>query len=142
MTGKAQQGTCRFLGNKLVSWFSKKQNSVSTSTAEAEYIAVGSYCAQILWIRNQLFDYELIPNNILIFCDNSSAIAITQNPVQHSRTKHIDIKYHFIREHVMKGTVELHFIPSKQQLVDIFTKPLDESTFSRLVSELGMLNFS
>ena len=139
---KSTTGTCQFLGNKLVSWFSKKQNSVSTSTAEAEYIAAGSCCAQILWMRNQLFDYGLSANNIPIFCDNSSAIAITQNPVQHSRTKHIDIKYHFIREHVMNGTVELHFVPSEQQLADIFTKPLDESTFSRLVGELGMLNFS
>ena len=76
------------------------------------------------------------------FCDNTSAIAITQNPIQHSRTKHIDIRYHFIREHVMNGIVELHFVPSEKQLADIFTKPLDESTFSRLVSELGMLNYS
>ena len=79
---------------------------------------------------------------IPIFCDNTSVIAITKNPVQHSRTKHIDIKYHFIREHVMNDTVELHFVPSEKQLADIFTKTLDESTFSRLVSELGMLNYS
>ena len=138
---KSTTGTCQFLGNKLVSWFSKKQHSVSTSTAEAEYIAAGSCCAQILWMRNQLFDYGLNINKIPIFCDNTSAIAITQNPVQHSRTKHIDIRYHFIREHVLNGTVELHFVPSEKQLADIFTKPLDESTFSRLVSELGMLNF-
>ncbi|KAL8097891.1 hypothetical protein AgCh_030852 [Apium graveolens] len=74
-----------------------------------------------------------------IFCDNTSAIAITENPVQHSRTKHIDIKYHFIREHVMKGTVELHFVPSEKQIADIFTKPLNESTFTRLVSELALV---
>ena len=72
----------------------------------------------------------------------TSDIAITENPVQHSITNHIDIRYQFIREHhVMNGTMELHFVPSEKQLVDIFTKPLDESTFSRLVSELGMLNF-
>ena len=139
---KSTTGTCQFLGDKLVSWFSKKQNSVSTSTAEAEYIAAGSCCAQILWMRNQLVDYGLKVDKIPIFCDNTSAIAIAENPVQHSRTKHIDIKYHFIREHVMNGTVELHFVPSEQQLADIFTKPLDESTFTRLVSRLGMLNFS
>jgi len=139
---KSTTGTCQFLGNKLVSWFSKKQNSVSTSTAEAEYIAAGSCCAQILWMKNQLVDYGLTISKIPIFCDNTSAIAITENPVQHSRTKHIDIRYHFIREHVMNGTIELHFVPSEKQLADIFTKPLDESTFSRLVSELGMLNFS
>jgi hypothetical protein len=137
---KSTSGSCQFLGKRLVSWYSKKQHSVSTSTAEAEYIAAGSCCAQILWIRNQLQDYGFVLNKIPIFCDNTSAIAITNNPVQHSRTKHIDIRYHFIREHVTNGTVELHFVPTEQQLADIFTKPLDEITFSRLVGELGMLN--
>ncbi|KAL8146727.1 hypothetical protein AgCh_004464 [Apium graveolens] len=89
-------------------------------------------------MKNQLLDYGLQVDRIPIFCDNTSAIAITENSVHHSRTKHIDIKYHFIREHVMNGTVELYFVPSEKQLADIFTKPLDESTFSRLVSELGL----
>ena len=80
-----------------MSWFSKKQNSVSTSTAEAEYIVAGSCCAQILCMKNQLLDYGLQVDKIPIFCDNTIVIAITENPVQHSRTKHIDIKYHFIR---------------------------------------------
>ena len=93
-------------------------------------------------MRNQLLDYGIKLSKIPIFCDNTSAIAITENPVQHSRTKHIDIKYHFIREHVMNGTIEMHFVPSEEQIADIFTKPLDESTFTRLVSKLGMLNFS
>ena len=107
---KSTTGTCQFLGNKLVSWFSKKQHSISTSTAEVEYIAAGSCCAQVLRMRNQLFDYGFNLEKIPIFCDNTSAIAITQNPVQHSITKHIDIRYHFIREHVMNGIVELHFV--------------------------------
>ena len=139
---KSTSGSCQLLGGRLVSWFSKKQQTVSTSTAEAEYIAAGSCCAQVLWMRNQLMDYGLQLEKIPIYCDNTSAIAITQNPVQHSRTKHIDIRYHFIREHVMNGTVELHFVPTDKQLAEIFTKPLDENTFSRLVSELGMLNYS
>ncbi|KAL8121447.1 hypothetical protein AgCh_018250 [Apium graveolens] len=117
--------------------YSDADYAVSTSTAEAEYIAAGSCCAHILWMKNQLLDYGLQVERIPIFCDNTSAIAITENSVQHSRTKHIDIKYHFIREHIMNGTVELHFVPSEKQLADIFTKPLDESTFSRLVSKLG-----
>ena len=130
---KSTSGSCQFPGRRLVSWYSKKQHSVSTSMAEAEYIADGSCCAQILWISNQLQDYGLLLNKIPIFCDNTSAIEISNNPVQHSRTKHIDIRYHFIREHVVNVTVELHFLPTEQQLADIFTKPLDESTFSRLV---------
>ena len=125
-----------------MSWFSKKHHSVSTSIAEVEYIAAGSCCAQILLMRNQLVDYGLQLEKIPIFSDNTSAIAITENPIQHSRTKHIDIRYHFIREHVINGTVELHFVPSEKQLADFFTKPLDESTFTRLVSEIGMLDFS
>jgi uncharacterized membrane protein YciS (DUF1049 family) len=137
---KSTSGSCQFLGSRLVSWFSKKQQTVSNSTAEAEYIAAGSCCAQILWIRNQLRDYGFVLDKIPILCDNTSAIAITNNPVQHSRTKHIDIRYHFIREHVMNGTVELFFIPTEEQTADIFTKSIDESTFTRLVGKLGMLN--
>ncbi|GKC97781.1 retrovirus-related pol polyprotein from transposon TNT 1-94, partial [Tanacetum coccineum] len=75
-----------------------------------------------------------------IFCENTSAIAISNNPVLHLRTKHIYIRYHFIRDHVIKGDIELHFIPTQYQLADIFTKPLDEPTFKRLIVELGMLN--
>ncbi|HEY5235406.1 MAG TPA: Ty1/Copia family ribonuclease HI, partial [Rhabdochlamydiaceae bacterium] len=73
-------------------------------------------------------------------CDNTSAISVANNPVMHSMTKHIDIRYHFIRDHISKGNIELFFIPTERQLADIFTKPLDEKTFNYLVSELGMLN--
>ncbi|KAL8132932.1 hypothetical protein AgCh_008421 [Apium graveolens] len=139
---KSTSGSCQFLGGRLVSWFSKKQKSISTSTAEAEYIIVGSCCAQILWMKNQLLDYGLTYFKIPIYCDNQSAIAMTGNPVQHSMTKHISIRYHFIREHVDEGTVELHFVPTDQQLADIFTKPLCEATFTRLVNELGMVSGS
>ncbi|KAL8104805.1 hypothetical protein AgCh_028832 [Apium graveolens] len=137
---KITSGSCQFLGGRLVSWFSKKQKSIFTSTAEAEYIAAGSYCAQILWMKNQLLDYGLEFSKILIYCDNQSAIVMTGNPVQHSMTKHISIRYHFIREHVDAGTVELHFVPTDQQIADIFTKPLCEATFTRLVNELGMVS--
>jgi hypothetical protein len=137
---KSTTGGCHFLGGKLVSWTSKKQTSVSTSTAEAEYVAAASCCAQILWMKNQLLDYGVKYKNTPIFCDNTSAIAITHNPVMHSKTKHIDIRYHFIRDHVMKGDIEIHFVPTDKQLADVFTKPLDDKTFKHLISELGMLN--
>ncbi|KAJ9547782.1 hypothetical protein OSB04_020325 [Centaurea solstitialis] len=137
---KSTTGGCHLHGGKLVSWTSKKQNSVSTSTTEAEYVAAGSCCAQVLWMRNQLLDYGFQLSKIPIFCDNTSAIAIANNPVLHSKTKHIEIRYHFIKDHVMNGDVELHFIPIEYQLADIFTRPLDEKRFNQLISELGMLN--
>ena len=110
------------------------------SLAEAEYVAAAGCCASILWMKSQLSDYDIHYKMVPIFCDNTSAIAISNNPVLHSRTKHIDIRYHFIRDHILKGDIELHFIPTEYQLADIFTKPLDEPTFSRLKAELGMLN--
>ena len=137
---KSTSGSCQFLGSRLISCYSKKQYTISNCTAEAKYIAARSCCAQILWIRNQLRDYGFTLSKIPIQCDNISAIAISNNPVQHPRTKHINARYHFIREHVMNCTVELHFVPSEEQTADIFTKALDESTFTCLVGKLGMLN--
>ncbi|KAJ9566817.1 LOW QUALITY PROTEIN: hypothetical protein OSB04_002783 [Centaurea solstitialis] len=137
---KSTTGGCHLLGGKLVSWTSKKQNSVSTSIAEAEYVAAGICCAQVLWLRNQLQDYDIQLSKIPIYCDNTSAIAIANNPVLHSKTKHIEVRYHFIRDHVMNGDIELHFVPTKYQLADLFTKPLDVTRFNMLISELGMLN--
>ncbi|KAI3718383.1 hypothetical protein L6452_19252 [Arctium lappa] len=125
---KSTTGGCQLLGGKLVSSTSKKQNSVSTSTAEAEYVAAGSCCAQVLWMRNQLLDYDLQLSNIPIYCDSTSAIAIANNPVLHSKTKHIEI-----RDHVMNGDIELHFVPTDYQLADLFTKPLDETRFNFLI---------
>ncbi|KAJ9535657.1 hypothetical protein OSB04_un001191 [Centaurea solstitialis] len=137
---KSTTGGCNLLGGKLVSWTSKKQNSVSTSTAEAEYAAAGICCAQVLWLRNQLQDYDIQLSKIPIYCDNTSAIAIANNPVLHSKTKHIEVRYHFIRDHVMNGDIELHFVPTEYQLADLFTKPLDVTRFNMPISELGMLN--
>ncbi|KAJ9547332.1 hypothetical protein OSB04_019875 [Centaurea solstitialis] len=137
---KSTTGGCHLLGGKLVSWTSKKQNSVSTSTAEAEYVAAGICCAQVLWLRNQLQDYDIQLSKIPIYCDNTSAIAIANNPVLHSKTKHIEVRYQFIRDHVMNGDIELHFVPTEYQLADLFTKPLDVTRFNMLISELGMLN--
>ncbi|XP_075473885.1 secreted RxLR effector protein 161-like [Primulina tabacum] len=88
---KSTSGSCQFLGERLISWASKKQTSIATSTAEAEYLAAGNCCSQMLWIQQQLKDYGIQATESPIFCDNTSAIAITFNPVMHSRTKHIDI---------------------------------------------------
>nr|GEX02898.1 retrovirus-related Pol polyprotein from transposon TNT 1-94 [Tanacetum cinerariifolium] len=100
----------RVFGEKLVSWSSKKQDYTALSTVEAEYVSLSACCAQVLWMRTQLTDYGFYFNKILIYCDSKLAIAIFCNPVQHSRTKHIAVHYHFIKEHVEKGTIELYFV--------------------------------
>ncbi|KAJ9544583.1 hypothetical protein OSB04_024290 [Centaurea solstitialis] len=137
---KSTSGACQFLGNKLVSWSSRKQNCVSLSTAEAEYVAAACCCSQVLWMKIQLADYGYTMHRILIYCDSSSAIQIAANPVQHSRTKHIDIRYHFIKDHVEKDNVELFFVESERQIADLFTKAFDEKRHYYLLSKLGMLD--
>nr|KYP33754.1 Retrovirus-related Pol polyprotein from transposon TNT 1-94 [Cajanus cajan] len=139
---KSTSGTCHFIGSALVSWHSKKQNSVALSTAEAEYIAAGSCCAQILWMKQQLSDYGLSLDHIPIKCDNTSAINLSKNPVLHSRTKHIEIRHHFLRDHVQKGDCVLEFVETKNQLADIFTKPLPKENFFSIRQELGFLDYS
>jgi hypothetical protein len=129
---KSTSGTCQFLGRSLVSWASKKQNSVALSTTEAEYIAAGHCCAQVLWMRQTLRDYGYKLTKVPLLCDNESAIRMADNPVEHSRTKHIAIRYHFLRDHQQKGDIEISYINTKDQLADIFTKPLDEQTFNKL----------
>nr|GFC81549.1 copia protein [Tanacetum cinerariifolium] len=109
-TQRSTSGSAQFLGDKLVSWSSKKQKSTAISTTEAEYIAMSECCAQILWMRSQLTDYDFVFSNIPLYCDNRSAIALCCNNVQHSRSKHIDIRHHFIRDQVEKGVVELYFV--------------------------------
>ena len=137
---KSTSGTCHILGNALVSWSCKKQACVALSTAEAEYIAAGSCCAQILWLKQQLHDYGIKLGCISIKCDNTSAINLTKNPVMHSRTKHIDIRHHFLRDHVLKNDVKLDFVDTSAQLADIFTKPLPKESFFKIRLELGILD--
>ncbi len=137
---KSTSGSCQFLEKNLISWFSKKQNSVALSTAEAEYVAAGSCCAQILWIKQQLEDYGIKQNKISINCDNTSTINLTKNPIQHSRTKHIEIRHHFIRDHVLNGNVMLEFVCTNDQLADIFTKSLSEDRFCILRRGLGVID--
>ncbi|KAH9698504.1 Integrase catalytic domain-containing protein [Citrus sinensis] len=138
---KSTSGTCYILGHSLVSWFSKKQNSVALSTTKAEYIAAGSCCAQALWMKQTLRDYGINLEQIPIKCDNTSAINLSKNPIQHSRTKHIEIRHHFLRDHVQKGHIALEFISTEKQLADIFTKPLCKEQFSKIRHVLGMMKF-
>ncbi|GJR89673.1 retrovirus-related pol polyprotein from transposon TNT 1-94 [Tanacetum coccineum] len=141
-TRRSTSGSAQFLGDKLVSWSSKKQKSTAISSTEAEYIALSGCCAQILWMRSQLTDYGLKFNKIPLYCDNKSAIALCCNNVQHSRSKHIDVRYHFIKEQVENGVVELYFVRTEYQLADIFTKALPRERFNFLIEKLGMKSMS
>nr|GEU32036.1 hypothetical protein [Tanacetum cinerariifolium] len=141
-TFKSTSGGAQFLGEKLVSWSSKKQDCTALSTVEAKYVSLSACCAQVLWMRTQLMDYGFHFNKIPIYCDSKSVIAISCNPVQHSRTKHIAARYHFIKEHVEKGTIELYFVKTDYQLVDLFTKALPVDRFIYLVLRLGMHSLS
>ncbi|GJT27635.1 retrovirus-related pol polyprotein from transposon TNT 1-94 [Tanacetum coccineum] len=112
------------------------------STSGTEYIAMSGCCAQILWMRSQLTDYGLGFNKIPMYCDNKSAIALSCNNVQHSRSKHIDIIFHFIKEHVENGVIELYFVNTEYQLADIFTKALARERIEFLINKLGMRSFT
>nr|GEX41449.1 ribonuclease H-like domain-containing protein [Tanacetum cinerariifolium] len=128
----------KFLGDKLVSWRSKKQNCTAMSSAEAKYVALSASYAQVMWMRTQLQDYGFNYNKIPLYYDFQSAIAISSNPVQHSRTKHIHTRYHFIKEQVANGIIELYFVRTEYQLDDMFTKALPEDRFKYLVRRIGM----
>nr|GFA75739.1 retrovirus-related Pol polyprotein from transposon TNT 1-94 [Tanacetum cinerariifolium] len=106
-----------------------------------EYIALSGCCAQILWMRSQLSDYGLVLKKIPMYCDNKSAIALCCNNVQHSRPKHIDIRYHFIKEQVEQGVIELYFVNTEYQLADLFTKALSRDRIEFLTNKLGMRSF-
>ncbi|GJX89763.1 hypothetical protein Tco_0343089 [Tanacetum coccineum] len=136
---KSTSGGIQFLrGDTLVSWSSKKHDCTSMSSVEAEYVSLFACCAQVLWMRTQLTYYGFHFDKIPMYYDSKAAIAISCNPVQHSCTKHIDVRYHFIKEQVEKGIVELFFVRTEYQLADLFTKALPEDRFKYLVRRLGM----
>jgi hypothetical protein len=137
---KSTSGGVQFMGNRLVSWQCKKQQSVSLSTCEAEYIAASSCCSQVLWIQQQLRDYGLNFSQTPIMVDNNSAISITNNPVQHSRTKHIDIRHHFIRDCAEKHLIDVVRVDTDDNLADLFTKTFDRTRIEDLVRRIGMIN--
>ncbi|KAJ0560212.1 putative RNA-directed DNA polymerase [Helianthus annuus] len=137
---KSTTGGCQFLGGRIVSWQCKKQSCVSTSTCEAEYIAAGSCCSQVLWIQQQMRDYGLDFTRTPIMIDNNATISITNNPVNHSRTKHIDIRHHFIRDCAEKRLIELHRVDTEDNLADLYTKAFDRARFEHLVELNGMRN--
>ncbi|KAL0297348.1 UNVERIFIED_CONTAM: Retrovirus-related Pol polyprotein from transposon RE2 [Sesamum radiatum] len=136
---KSTSGYTFSLGSGIFSWASKKQATVAQSSAEAEYIAAAATSNQAIWLRRILEDIgEKQEEPTTIYCDNKSAIAITKNPVQHSRTKHIDIKYHSLREATTRGEIELKYCSTEEQLADIFTKALPRNKFEELRMKIGV----
>ena len=136
---KSTTGGCFYVKANLVAWMSKKKNSISLSTVKAEYVDAGSCCSQFIWMKNLLGDYGISKDTMVVYCDNFSAIDISKNSVQHSKTKHIEIRYHFIRDLVERKIVTLEYIPIERQNADIFTKPLDRSKFEILHQVIGVI---
>jgi hypothetical protein len=140
MDRRSTTGGCQFLGRRLISWKCKKQTIVATSTTEAEYVVAANCCGQILWIQNQLLDYGYNFMNTTIFIDNQSTICIVKNPVFHNRTKHIEIRHHFIRDAYEKHLIKVVKIHTDDNVADLLTKAFDGPRFQHLVVHIGMLN--
>ncbi|GJV34489.1 putative ribonuclease H-like domain-containing protein [Tanacetum coccineum] len=130
----------QFLGSRLISWKCKKQTVVANSTTEAEYVAASNCCGHVLWIQNQLLDYGYNFMNTKIFIDNESTIFIVKNPIFHSKTKHIKIRHHFIRDSNEKKLIQMIKIHTDQNVADLLTKAFDVSRFQFLTASIGMLN--
>nr|GFA31609.1 hypothetical protein [Tanacetum cinerariifolium] len=157
-TRQSTSCSVQFLGERFISWSSKRKKSAVISSMEAEYITLSGCCAQILWMRSQLSDYGLgfnkIPmycdnknyglvfNKIPMYCDNKSVITLCCNNVQHSRSKNIDIRYHIIKEQVEQGVIVLYFVNTEYQLADLFTKALGRDRIEFLTNKLGMRSFT
>lgn len=140
ITRKPVSGYCVFVNNNLVSWKSKKQPTLSKSSAEAEYRCMESATCEVMWILKVLTDLGktgLIP--VELFCDNRSAVQITANPIMHEKTKHFDIDVHLVREKVASGLIKTVDIESKEQVADILTKALGSMQHGYLVKKLGMM---
>ncbi|GJZ79827.1 putative ribonuclease H-like domain-containing protein [Tanacetum coccineum] len=137
---KSTTGGCQFLGRRLISWQCKKQTIVATSSTEAEYVAAANCCGQVLWIQNQMLDYGFNFMNTNFFIDNQSTICIVKNPVFHQRTKHIEIRHHFIRDANEKNLIQVLKIHTDENVADLLTKAFDGPRFNYLVVHIGMLN--
>ena len=136
-TRRYTSGYCVYLGENLISWSSKRQQTISRSSAEAEYRGVANTVAETCFLRNLLLELHFtIKKATLIFCDNVSSVHLASNPIKHQRTKHVELDLHFVREKVALGQVKVLHVPSSYQYADIFTKGLPSSLFIAFRSSL------
>ncbi|KAL1187681.1 Retrovirus-related Pol polyprotein from transposon RE1 [Cardamine amara subsp. amara] len=134
-------GYCMYIGDALVSWKSKKQDTVSCSSAEAEYRAMAYGTKELLWIAKVMKEFMLpTHDSAILYCDNTAALHISKNPVFHERTKHVENDCHLVREKVQKGFLKTLHVRSEHQLADALTKPLYPTQFHTLISKMGLLN--
>jgi hypothetical protein len=137
---KSTSGGALFLGESLVAWISKKQSSISLSSTEVEYIAATECCTQVEWMKQTLQYIKIVfEEPTTIHCDNTSMISLSKNPVQHSKSKHIPIKYHYLRDHAENKNIKLEYVPTQEQVAYIFTKPLRRDVFEYLRQKLGVI---
>jgi hypothetical protein len=137
---KSTSGGEFFLGESLVSWISKKQSSIYLSSIEAEYIATTECCTQVEWMKKTLQDIKIVfEEPTIIHCDNTSMISLSKNLVQHSKPKHIPIKYHYLRDQAENKNIKLEYVPTQEHVADIFTKPLNKDIFEYLRQKLGVI---
>ncbi|GJW53829.1 hypothetical protein Tco_0097914 [Tanacetum coccineum] len=127
------------MGCCLTSWLSKKQTTLDISTTKAEYVSTRKACQQALWMKQALIDYDVRLDDVVILCDHKGVIDLSKNPVQHSKTKHIEIHHQFLRDNIQKGNTSIEKVASEDNLADILTKPLKREQFNYLRLGLGMM---